>query len=210
VITDEDTRELQVVQPNHVALETVEAVDDDMMAVQYHHLVKANLRQNPDWIVVGEVRAEEALFLLRAMSTGHCAMGTVHANDAVDGLDQVHLLSALTPGVQLSWFGLAKLVGKAVDIVICMKRYDEDGTVKVQEIMEVLKPGVEVVNEMETRYRTRSLVRYVPSKVIVEDGEERLLGDWIFPEPPSERLVERFRNLDVEFPWSMFGMEETG
>ena len=39
--------------------------------VDMNELIKAALRSRPDRIIVGEVRAEEALSMLNAMNTGH-------------------------------------------------------------------------------------------------------------------------------------------
>jgi len=96
IVTIEDSRELQIQQPNWVAMETVEPFTQDGPRVTIGDLVKNALRQTPDRIVVGEVRGEEALFLLRALSTGHGGgLGTIHANDGVDALYQLQLLAQM-------------------------------------------------------------------------------------------------------------------
>jgi len=45
-------------------------------------LLKAAVRQRPDYIIVGEVRGEEAYTLFQAMATGHLGMCTLHAESA--------------------------------------------------------------------------------------------------------------------------------
>ncbi|MEM1999329.1 MAG: ATPase, T2SS/T4P/T4SS family, partial [Archaeoglobaceae archaeon] len=49
--------------------------------IDMYDLLKAALRQRPDYIVVGEVRGREALTLFQAMSTGHASYSTFHAGD---------------------------------------------------------------------------------------------------------------------------------
>ena len=45
-------------------------------------LLKTAVRQRPDYIIVGEVRGEEAYTLFQAMATGHLGMCTLHAESA--------------------------------------------------------------------------------------------------------------------------------
>jgi type II secretory ATPase GspE/PulE/Tfp pilus assembly ATPase PilB-like protein len=50
----------------------------------FAHYARAFLRQNPDVILIGEIRDEEtAEAALRAAQTGHLVLSTLHANDAV-------------------------------------------------------------------------------------------------------------------------------
>lgn len=64
VITIEDTAELQVHAPNHVAFET-------NLGITIRELVRFSLRVRPDRIIVGEVRGAEAFDLMEALNTGH-------------------------------------------------------------------------------------------------------------------------------------------
>lgn len=48
-------------------------------------LVKVCLRYRPDYIIVGEVRGEEAYTLFQALATGHGGLCTMHA-DSLDGV----------------------------------------------------------------------------------------------------------------------------
>lgn len=44
-------------------------------------LVKATLRMRPDYLIVGEVRGEEAYVLFQAVATGHGGISTMHAEN---------------------------------------------------------------------------------------------------------------------------------
>ncbi|MCG2827492.1 MAG: Flp pilus assembly complex ATPase component TadA, partial [Thermoplasmatales archaeon] len=48
-------------------------------------LLKASLRERPEYIIVGEIRGSEAYVLFQAMATGHTTFSTMHA-DSVPGL----------------------------------------------------------------------------------------------------------------------------
>jgi flagellar protein FlaI len=48
--------------------------------VSLFELVKTSLRYRPDYIVVGEIRGEEAFVLFQALATGHGGLTTLHAD----------------------------------------------------------------------------------------------------------------------------------
>ena len=50
--------------------------------VNMYDLLRAAVRQRPDFLFVGEIRGEEAYTLFQAMATGHAGMGSMHADSA--------------------------------------------------------------------------------------------------------------------------------
>lgn len=48
--------------------------------VSMDDLLKESLRQRPEYIIVGEVRGEEAYILFQQMATGHTGLSTIHAD----------------------------------------------------------------------------------------------------------------------------------
>ena len=44
-------------------------------------LLKSSLRQRPDYIVVGEIRGEEAYTFFQSISVGHGGLCTIHAEN---------------------------------------------------------------------------------------------------------------------------------
>jgi flagellar protein FlaI len=50
--------------------------------IDTYDLMKAALRQRPEYILVGEIRGREAYVLFQAMATGHTTYSTVHADSA--------------------------------------------------------------------------------------------------------------------------------
>jgi flagellar protein FlaI len=80
VITIEDTRELTLYHSNWVADLTREALSRSASGeIDMFELLRAALRQRPEYIIVGEIRGKEAGTLFQAMNTGHTTYSTMHA-----------------------------------------------------------------------------------------------------------------------------------
>jgi len=85
IVTIEDTRELMLPHENWIPAITREAFHGDKGSIDMYDLLRAALRQRPEYIIVGEVRGKEALTLFQAMATGHTTYSTLHA-DSVNGV----------------------------------------------------------------------------------------------------------------------------
>ncbi|MCU4752304.1 ATPase, T2SS/T4P/T4SS family [Halobacteria archaeon AArc-curdl1] len=79
VLTIEDTRELQLYHDNWLSSVTRERLHEGK-DVSMYDLLRSALRHRPEYIVVGEVRGEEAITLFQAMNTGHTTYSTMHAD----------------------------------------------------------------------------------------------------------------------------------
>jgi len=81
IVTLEDTRELKLPHPNWIPSVTRTSFDTEGKGeIDMYELLKAALRQRPEYLIVGEVRGREALTLFQAMSTGHVTYSTLHAD----------------------------------------------------------------------------------------------------------------------------------
>lgn len=125
IVILEDTRELICEAKNKTSMKTSDEVDMTM-------LLKSTMRQNPDRIIVGEVRGAEALALLKAWNTGHPGgISTVHANDCKSSLFRLEqlVLEAIS-------YPQPELIGEAIDMIISVKKVTKKQR-KVVEIVEV-------------------------------------------------------------------------
>jgi len=82
IVSVEDTQELNLPHENWIP--SVVRVDFGSEGIRngsitLFDLLRTAVRQRPDYIVVGEVRGEEAYTLFQAMATGHLGMCTIHA-----------------------------------------------------------------------------------------------------------------------------------
>jgi pilus assembly protein CpaF len=97
IVTIEDPAELQLQQPHRVSLETRPANIEGRGAITQRDLVVNALRMRPDRILVGEVRADEAIDMLQAMNTGHDgSLTTIHANTPRDALARLETMIQMT------------------------------------------------------------------------------------------------------------------
>ncbi len=86
IVTVEEIPELNLSHENWVQLVSRESYGLGVMKtgeVSLFDLVKTSLRYRPDYIVVGEIRGEEAFVLFQALATGHGGLTTLHA-DSLD------------------------------------------------------------------------------------------------------------------------------
>ncbi|MDJ0269196.1 MAG: type II/IV secretion system ATPase subunit [Aigarchaeota archaeon] len=78
IISIEDTPEIIVPHGNWVR-EVTRQGEQGGPSVELFDLLKAALRQRPNFIIVGEIRGAEATVAFQAMQTGHPVLATFHA-----------------------------------------------------------------------------------------------------------------------------------
>ena len=137
IVTIEDAAELRLQQTHVARMETRPPNVEGHGAIHIRQLVINALRMRPDRIIVGEVRAEEALDMLQAMNTGHDgSLTTIHANtprDAVGRLEVMVGMANSNMGVR----SIRQQVASAVDLFVQVARFS-DGTRRVTHITEVV------------------------------------------------------------------------
>jgi flagellar protein FlaI len=87
IVSIEETREINLPHPNWIPGVSRsgfgEVVANKMVGeIDTYDLMKAALRQRPEYILVGEIRGREAYVLFQAMATGHATYSTAHADSA--------------------------------------------------------------------------------------------------------------------------------
>jgi flagellar protein FlaI len=90
VISLEDTRELKLPHMNWIPGLTRDSFSaDGKGAIEMFALLRAAMRQRPEYLLVGEVRGKEALTLFQAMSTGHTTFSTMHADSVESAIHRL-------------------------------------------------------------------------------------------------------------------------
>jgi pilus assembly protein CpaF len=137
IVTIENAAELQLRQEHVVTLETRPANIEGRGEITAQQLVVNSLRMRPDRIIVGEIRAGEALDMLQAMNTGHeGSMTTAHANSPRDTIARIETMT-LMAGYDLPVRAIREQISSAIDLVVHVDR-QRDGSRKVVNITEVV------------------------------------------------------------------------
>ncbi|MHC1756631.1 MAG: type II/IV secretion system ATPase subunit [Methanosarcina sp.] len=107
VVSIEDTREIMLHHENWIAGATRKSFTvGGTGEVTMYELLKAALRQRPEYIIVGEVRGKEALTLFQAMSTGHTTYSTMHASDVQTVVNRLENEPINVPHVMMQALGV--------------------------------------------------------------------------------------------------------
>lgn len=149
IIVIEDTSELKLRQKHCIYLEVQRPDQYGRGELTIRQLFVASLRMRPDRIIVGEVRGGEALDMLQAMLSGHSgSLTTVHANSTRDALVRLETLSMMSD-VEIPVHVARAQVGSAIDLIVQLDRYSEDGSRKISRITEVI--GLDGNGQYETQ-----------------------------------------------------------
>ena len=132
VVSIEDTRELNLPRENWLpSVARTSTGVGNVGEIDLFTLLRSSFRQNPDYVIVGEVRGKEASVLFQGMASGHSSISTMHA----DSVDTV-IKRLETPPIELS-----PALLNVLDCVCIMTH----ATVKKQETRK-LKEIVEIIN----------------------------------------------------------------
>jgi pilus assembly protein CpaF len=135
IVTIEDAAELKLNQIHVARMETRPPNIEGAGAIKMRQLVINALRMRPDRIIVGEVRAEEAIDMLQAMNTGHDgSLTTVHANSPRDAVSRLEVMVGMA-NANMSVHSIRQQISSAVDLFVQISRMS-DGTRRVSAITE--------------------------------------------------------------------------
>jgi pilus assembly protein CpaF len=137
IVTIEDAAELRLQQTHVARLETRPPNVEGVGAIHIRQLVINALRMRPDRIIVGEVRAEEALDMLQAMNTGHDgSLTTIHANTPRDALGRLEVMVGMA-NANMGIRSVRQQIAAAVNVFVQISRFS-DGSRRVTHVTEVV------------------------------------------------------------------------
>lgn len=130
VVSIEDTRELNLPRENWLPSVARSGISGTGAGeVDMFSLLKNSFRQNPDYVIVGEIRGKEAFVLFQGMASGHASISTMHA-DSVEAV----IRRLETPPISLN-----PMLVNELDAVLIMTHaiVNKQETRKLREIIEV-------------------------------------------------------------------------
>ena len=142
VVSIEDTREINLPRENWLpAVARPAAGVGKVGEIGLFDLLKSSFRQNPDYLIVGEVRGKEAFVLFQGMASGHASLSTMHA-DSVDTL----IRRLETPPIDLSPTLVNTLDCVVVATHALVGKSETRRIREVSEIVNVSKDGTALIN----------------------------------------------------------------
>ncbi|USG65972.1 Flp pilus assembly complex ATPase component TadA [Brevibacillus ruminantium] len=199
IITIEDVLEMKLQHPFVRRFLAKPANYEGKGGFSIKDCVRLSLRKRPDVIIVGETRGGEIVDMLWAMNTDHPgSWSTAHANSPRALIDST--LPILFAKAEESYSTTERnlMIGSALDLIVQVKRFEEDGSRKVVAITEVVGTG----QSHEERIRQSCNVRQInPDRVYLQDiyvyeptgiKNGRVVGQYKWTGYRPEQLVRRW------------------
>ena len=138
IVSIEDTQEIRLPHQNWEMMVTRQGLGTGAGAVgeagigsiSMFDLLRAALRQRPDFIIVGEIRGEEAYALFQAMATGHLGLTTIHAEHVQGVLHRLTTKPMSIPHTQVENLNAISIVRRLVVNNVSLRR-----TISVSEMV---------------------------------------------------------------------------
>jgi flagellar protein FlaI len=162
IITVEEVPEINLPHKNWVRLVTRQSYGSEKInEITLFDLVKATLRMRPDYLIVGEIRGEEAYVLFQAVNTGHSGISTMHAESFEAAVNRLMSPPMNIPPAYIP----------AMNIFVMVKRVKIGGrlTRRVTEIGEVYMDGDKIRFNTVFKWNPRNDTHesYVSNSVLV-------------------------------------------
>lgn len=153
IVSVEDTHELNLPHENWIpSVVRLGFGHEDKKggSITLFDLLKAAVRQRPDYIIVGEVRGEEAYTLFQAMATGHLGMSTLHAES----------VEAVMNRLQSEPMNIPKPLISMIDVVMVITRTEMEGkparrVITTTEVLELDQETKRIPTEEVFRWNPR-------------------------------------------------------
>jgi len=182
IVSVEDTHELNLPHENWIPSVVRLGFgheDEKGGSITLFDLLKAAVRQRPDYIIVGEVRGKEAYTLFQAIATGHLGMNTIHAES----------VEAVINRLESEPMNIPKPLIAMIDAIMVMARTEIEGKParRATTTTEVLE-----LNRKTNRIQTEEVFSWNPKEdKVVFSGHSSILEKHMKKTGVNEEDVKR-------------------
>lgn len=142
VVSIEDTRELNLPRENWLpSVVRASTRVTEKNEITLFTLLRSSFRQNPDYVIVGEVRGKEAFVLFQGMASGHSSISTIHAESVDTVIKRLE-----TPPINLSPTLMNVLDGICIMTHAIVNKQETRKLKEIVEIINVTSDGVALTN----------------------------------------------------------------
>ena len=139
LLEDEYETFLKELYPNLDIVTWITFNNQENISKEMRRLIKQALRNNPEWLIISEVRGEEAKELYSSLTTGHPLITTIHSKSAYKSIERLAYLM----DISLDNLLLVEVLIDYLNIAVHMdKMVDDKGNV-IRYIKEIVEYYVE-------------------------------------------------------------------
>lgn len=157
--------------------------------LSFHEALRHVLRQDPDVIMLGEIRDQESMeTVLKAAHTGHTVLSTLHTTDASQTISRI--ISFFPPHQHDEIRGVLAVALRAVVSLRLIPRIDGRGRVPAAEVLVNTAAVADLIRDGEQLHMLPDLI---------SEGRTQY-GMQTF----DQSLMELYRNNLISFDWALF------
>ncbi len=174
IITIEDPVEYQIKGIQQVSI-------NNEIGLKFNDVLKNVLRQDPDIIMIGEIRDKESLSIaIQASLTGHLVFSTLHTNDSISTLNRLFDLDA-KPYLIAST--LRAIIAQRLVLKLCEECSDGcikcnftkfNGRISIFEILEIDEKISTLINKKVSNKEILISAKERGFKTILEDAKDKV------------------------------------
>jgi flagellar protein FlaI len=192
VVTIEDVRELNLHQ-NWIPMVTRTSFQPDLREITLFDLLKSALRQRPDFIILGEIRGEEAYTLFQAIATGHGGICSIHSDSVESTIKRLSTRPLNIPNHIIP----------LMNVIVQIRKISDRGTVvrKVTDVAEIIGNEADGTPILKKRFTWNS---QTCSFEFIEPGlDDNYLLEKISEHKhlPIEVIMKEFERKQIVLQW---------
>jgi len=193
IVTIEDTAELNLAHENWISsIARIGFGSSGAADITLFDLLKAAMRQRPDYVIVGEVRGDEAFTLFQAMATGHGGLSSIHCDSPTSAFNRLESEPMNIPRTLLTILDTVIMTSKV--------RVADRTTRRVTSIVEVVE-----LDPVSREIILNEVFRWDPAKDIFEYSGRSVLMERIMKENglAKEYMTEELKRRRMLLEWML-------